>query len=181
MPSGHTIVLGLSSTPTLLSWVIRWITGQPASHAWIAYWDRALRRWMVVESTYRGLEVRTSTRWQRSNRRARVWAFGVVGEARRAALADGLRWLATLLDTPYDYRGLLWFLVRRWVRRPWQSPRRLKCSEAHVRLLRHIEAPGAFELDPEATTPGDLLAYYRANPGYEELDVAANLPWAAGH
>jgi hypothetical protein len=70
----------------------------------------------------------------------------------------------------YDFAGLLTggilTAVRRWTKRQVKNPLRsagqVFCSEAVVRVLQapEVDYPGAQGLDPESSTPADLMVMF---------------------
>ena len=118
---------------------------------------------MVIGADWNGLVVQTVKRWERTGSRI------VDVPPLEVGIDDGVPYLLSLLDAPYDYAGLLgmpivlaarfWF--RRRVRNPLQSPGALFCSEAAASVLKAVGYPGADRLDPSAVDPGWLRAWQR--------------------
>lgn len=153
------ITVGFSTHPGLLSRLIRFVTRSRASHAWIVFDDRHFRVRFVLESTGKGFHLIPFERWGRSNAVVRTFDLPY-------PLEDGLAAVAGYLGESYDVGGLVGMVVvlaGRWLRRRWRNPlassRTVFCSEAVTRILVGAGVPGAEELDPEATSPEDLLVF----------------------
>jgi len=153
------ITVGFSTHGGLLSWLIRKATRSPASHAWILYDDPTFGERMVLESTALGFHLSPFDGWSHHNRVVEVFDF-------EAPLSDGLKAVTQFLGERYDVGGLLGMpivLLGRWMRRKWLNPFRSSkavfCSEAVVRTLQGARVAGSLELDPEGTSPGDLLEF----------------------
>jgi len=164
--------LGLSTTDTFIGRAIRWITNQPASHAWVSFWDESLERRVVMEASSSGYRVITWRRWLAEMQpKLKLWVFVTPHHD----LTGGLHSVSSFLGTPYDLKALLWHSVgrwfRRWIKHPFTSPRKLYCSEAVVRILQDSVFPGAFRLNEEDTRPGDLLLYLEQSQYTERIEV----------
>lgn len=141
------------------SWAIRRITGSEASHAWFTYHDRDWDLPMVLDAHETGFRLITLDAF-----RARNKIVAIV--ATKQDLDPGLRQAALWLGSRYDFAGLIGMvvvLVGRWFKRRWRNPfrssRSVFCSESVVRVLREVKYPGAENLDPESTTPQDLMEF----------------------
>lgn len=173
--------IGFSTTNALLSRLIRRLTGSRASHAFLVCRDVDFERDMVMEAVGDGFRIVAYDRFQRHNT--------VVAELAPAhSIERGLRRAVDWLGSAYDTRGLagmLVVLIRRWLRlrtrsvrlrNPFARSRALFCSEAVARACRWADYPG-FDLDPESTTPQDLLDFFtREASGLEgsASDAVAN-------
>lgn len=81
------------------------------------------------------------------------------------------------LGSGYDYAGVLGFLVvwvARWFKRkiknPFAGARSMFCSE-FVLMLNHLDCiPEWSGLDPELTTPGDLLRLCKQGESFELVE-----------
>jgi len=164
------ITIGFSTTNKWISRIIRWVTRAPCSHAWIAYDDDALGQRMVLQAELWGYEVRPWHRWKRQN----IWVAEFIPAG--PPLDDALREIAQFIGTDYDVRSALWAGTKRWLRRLFpairaiRTPSSFMCSEAVVRFLRfgHSFYKTVIKgLDPEGSSPGDLLVSCRES--YREL------------
>lgn len=153
------ITVGFSTSNAIVSKLIRWITRSKVSHAWIAYDDQTLGMRMVMQAEAWGFEVRPLKRWVKENKL--VAEFVPVGDD----LHSSFHYIAKKLGTKYDYKSALLtglkFWVNRWFKiiksRSFKAPNKLMCSEAVVRFLQHGGYKTVDGLDPELTSPGELL------------------------
>lgn len=135
-----------------LSFIIRVLTRSQVSHVAIKLELGGVE--MISEAGLQGVRLRSYARWAEENRvvarfKAPVKDYAIT----RALLA---------MDERYDVVGLLGYLPvllgrslgLLW-RNPWASPRATVCSEYATEFLAGV--PGFASLDPEATTPQDLL------------------------
>ena len=163
----YNITVGFSTTRLKISGLIRWITGSSCSHTFIAFDDQTLKMRMVMQAESWGYELRPWNRWQRGN--------VLVAEFRPAGprLDEALRALARRLGTKFDYRSFLIIGIKSifasWYRNrfslsPERDPWKLTCSEAVVRFLKHGRYAAVAGLDPETTSPGELLRAIIQNP-----------------
>lgn len=157
-----------------LSALIRWFTQSECSHAWLLYDDVDLRMLMVMES-HITFQLVPYEAWLKDNR---VVALIHPGHD----LDPGLRELALRLGSYYDVGGLLGMLpvqLGRWLqqffrglklrlRNPWNSGRTLFCSEAVVLALHASGYPGSWQLEAPATSPQELLAFFRERNAKQE-------------
>lgn len=158
--NNYNITIGFSTTRLLSSRIIRWATGSSCSHAFIAFDDSSLKMRMVMQAESWGFELRPWDRWIRHN--TLVAEFRPIGPPLEGALQQ----LSRRLGTKFDYRSALIIglksLVQSWSRNRYtlnlnQSPWKLTCSEAVVRLLKLGGYPSMKRRDPETTSPGALL------------------------
>lgn len=151
-----------TSSPSLISWLIRKATHSHVSHCFIVV--DVMGGPCAVEADYSGMRV--------------VPLEVIEGESEVIATFDAgvdiVSWeeVRRWLGRPYDYAGLLGFL---WVilgrsigvdlKNPARSPERVFCSESVVRILRSCGFDQARSLDPENTSPQDLLAFCQETMG----------------
>jgi hypothetical protein len=154
------ITVGFSTTRLLTSRLIRWATRSSCSHAFIAFDDRALRMRMVMQAASWGYELRPWKRWIREN--LLVAEFTPQGQP----LDETLRLIAGKLGSRFDYKSALLTGIKGkfdlWHKSRFslnlnRSPWKLTCSEAVVRFLQLGKYRTASGLDPETTSPGELL------------------------
>ncbi len=155
-----------------LSWLIRFGTRSPASHAWLLVEDPLFRMRMVLEAHSTGFRLVTLARFARTNR---IVALVVPRHPLDAGLPDAGTWLGEEFDA-IGLLGMAWVVFRRLVhlaprRNPFRSARALFCSESVVRTLKAAGYPGADELGDEDETPGDVLEFLRRTGG-EVIDAA---------
>jgi hypothetical protein len=160
------ITIGFSTTNKWLSRVIRWVTRGRVSHAWIAFYDSSVGTRLVMQAEAWGYEVRPWHRWKHENI--------LVAEFQPQKQLDGsLRWIARSLGTKYDWTSALFAGLRRWLGRwvkgRFRSPKKLMCSEAVIRFLRHGNTLAVLDLDPETTSPARLLQVVEATPEFRKV------------
>jgi hypothetical protein len=156
------VTLVFSTTSHLLSGLIRWLTKAPASHAVICVDMAGVP--MIVQADVGGIEPVTRDRWLARGNRV-VAEYEVLGDVDlRGAFDD--------FGERYDYFGLLGFffvLPLRWlgrkIRNPLASPRAMFCSE----FVLTLGLPEFIGLDPEATTPGDMMARCAASGSFVKV------------
>lgn len=155
--------VGFSTTRALLSRAIRRLTGSRVSHAFLVYEDVDFQRTMVMEAVGSGFRIVPLDKFARHNEIVRIFTP-------RHPIDTGLRKAVDWLGEAYDARALLGMalllalrsLRLRLKRRNFlASSRALFCSEAVARACRASGYPH-FHLDPETTTPQDLLAFFEA-------------------
>ncbi len=157
------------STPRLwnpLSALIRAMTHSRTSHAWLLVEDPAFQLRLVLEAHSSGFRLISFTRFVKDNK-----VVAVVDPAH--PIEPGLPAAGQWLGESFDVLGLFGIfltLIARWFRqRPWRNPfptpSALFCSEAVVRTLKSAGYPRSEGLDDEATTPADLLEFFRREPG----------------
>jgi hypothetical protein len=151
---------GFSQDSSLISRIIRKLTGAPCSHAFLIVAVAEFGREMVLEASAFGIRMISLERFLSRNTLVARFDFG-------AKLEPGLREAATWLGETYDFGGLLGMalvLVGRWLRKKWINPlhraHSLFCSELVTQVLQTSSAGGVAvaALVPEDTSPGDLLA-----------------------
>jgi hypothetical protein len=168
----HRFVVGFSTPKrwNFLSWAIRRITGSKASHAWLLVDDPVFRLRMVMESHTTGFRLVPLTEFAKTNE---VVALAVP----QVDLSDGVAEAGAWLGSRYDFTGLLGMcvvLAGRWLHQKWKNPvqsaRSMFCSEAVVRVLQAARYPHADAIDPDDTSPQDLLALLQGDGSCEVVD-----------
>jgi len=154
--------IGFSTSTHLLSRLIRHLTRSPASHAFLLYWDEDFKRDMVLEANGKGFNLIPFDLFQRINTVVEVRDLG-------RPLNQGLVHVSQWIGTRYDGLGMIGMgmvLLGRILKRRWANPlgasSSLFCSEAIVRALIADGFPGASALDPESTSPADLMVFLSA-------------------
>lgn len=155
--------IGFSTSASWISGVIRTVTSSKASHAFILYWDQDFQTHMVLEAARDGFRLVTFERFLMHNT---VVELIDVQSTLNQGLAHVSSWVGSRYDT-LGLFGMVWVVLGKWLKRRWKNPfgssRSMFCSEAIVRALRADGFPEASKLDPEATSPADLLAFLRAS------------------
>lgn len=153
-----------------LSALIRVMTRSRTSHAWLLVEDPAFRLRLVLEAHSSGFRLVSFTRFVKDNV---VVALVEPAQPLDGALPEAGEWLGDSFDV-IGLFGIFLTLVARWFRqRPWRNPfptpSALFCSEAVIRTLRAARYPGSDALDPESTTPAELLAFLERDPASRVL------------
>ncbi len=157
------VQIGFSTTNTWVSRVIRFMTGSEISHSVILYYDSFLERKMVLESADIGFRLISWDSFLLDNVLVEVFPISEVYNPQ-----EGVRKAMDWLGTSYSYRTLLGHLlmiisekVWRKIKNPLTSANAMICSESCILMLQAIGYPGAIALDPQDTTPMQLLDYMR--------------------
>jgi len=161
------ITIIFSTSTSILSRLIRRFTRSQTSHTAIGTEMHGVP--VVIEATVGGVRIFPRARWQRGR--------PIVAEAR--CLLDLERGLAHAIEhvgDRYDYKGLvgnLFVLIARWlgkkIKNPLASPKAVICSELVLHLDHEGHVPEWKGLDPEATTPEDLLRLCRIGQSFALL------------
>lgn len=149
------ITVGFSTTNKLISRFIRWVTGSPVSHAFLIFNTPTFGR-VVMQAEAWAYEVRPWDLWQAEN--TLVAEFETIGPD----LAPSITTLAPqYLGRKYDWKAALlaglWRWFGRWIRGRFNTPYRLMCSEATIRILQHAGYSTVAHFDAEVTSPKRLL------------------------
>jgi hypothetical protein len=148
-----TISVCFSTSHGLVSRLICWVTRSRVSHALLTFRSATLDKVLVMQATGLGFHLWPWDKWRRKNKLVARFALAVPPERQLVALRD----LARNLGAEYDTWSLFAFLRRRWgkrARNPWNSPRKLICSEVVARFLSSCDLR-AFD-DAGSFTPADL-------------------------
>jgi hypothetical protein len=164
-PTAPTLMF--STTNSWLSRIIRWATRSKVSHVSIGTSMQGVP--VVIEASGLGVRIYPRKRWAKSRT--------VVAEARfYVDISDEIPYAIEFVGDRYDYAGLIGFLVvlpLRWlgrkVKNPLGSSRAFICSELPLRLDREHRIPEWEGLDPETTTPEDLLRLCRIGHSFALL------------
>lgn len=153
------ITVGFSSSGTLVSWVIRKVTGSKASHCFLIH--KVLGVECALEAVSSGFRAIPMSVFAEDNE-----IVDIVSVDSDSLEEEPI--LGAMLGHPYDFLGLfgfLWVLAGRRLGRSWRNPAggpdRLFCSEAVVRILKAGGVRGAALLDPEQCSPEDVRSFLR--------------------
>jgi hypothetical protein len=161
-----------SRSNTLVGEAIRSFTGGRVNHAFLAWKDPQFQIAVALGANPNGLTLSPYANFLRPPEQV-VCVF-------RPALSlwPGIRALASLLDTPYDYGGLVGMsvveLVHRWYRRwlpnPWPS-KCMFCSEYVRRVLKisGLDPRGLERVPVSSTDPARLLQGIEADERFTLL------------
>lgn len=148
-----------------LSALIRAMTRSRTSHAWLLVEDPTFDLRLVLEAHSSGFRLVSFARFVKENK---VVALVEPSHPLDPGLPAAGAWLGEAFDV-LGLFGIFLALLRRYVRQgplrnPFPTPSALFCSESVVRTMREAGYPGAAALDPEGTTPAELLDFLRADP-----------------
>jgi len=148
-----------------LSPLIRAFTRSQVSHTFLIYYDEAFEQDMVMEAHSTGFRLVTYRKFRYGNRIVEVWQP-------ETDIDRGLREAVDWLGLPFDAAGLVGMAKvilervylhvkhpRNWVR----GSKKLFCSESVVRALKAAGYAPARELNPDTTSPQDVLDMLRAD------------------
>lgn len=156
------IVLGFSTPKAWnpVSWIVRKFTKSKASHAWVAYYDPMLGIDVVAEAHEFGFRIIRYDKFISKNNIVAIFRLGYEPSAFMTKMSI---WLGTM----YDFAGLFgmainiigrYFGFKAW-KNPFHSPDAVFCSESIVRVLQRLDPDKYSILDPDNTSPQDLLDY----------------------
>lgn len=160
-----------STSQHLVSKAIRLVTRSRVSHAGIIYYDESLAIPVVMHATGVGFHILPLKKFLKDN--LIIASYTSRHEGR---LAMGLHQVARRLGDHYDFEGVLGFLlvyIGRWLHKKWRNPfrdsGRMFCSEMVVVMLQ--DAAFFSDLDPETTSPEDLMQRLNSSPEFQILDL----------
>jgi hypothetical protein len=160
-----------STTGKLLSRIIRRLTRSQVSHVAIGTSMQGVP--VIIEATTFGVRIYPRKRWERGKK--------IVAEARfYPDLSGSIAHAIEHVGDRYDYTNLIGYLVvlpARWlgrkIKNPFASPKALVCSELALHLDHEHRIPEWEGLDPETTTPEDLLRLCRIGHSFALLPVTS--------
>jgi hypothetical protein len=124
---------------------------------------------MLLHCTSGGVQVTPKSKWFRDNKLVAEYEF-------KPELSDGVRHAFMHLGEKYDYVSLLGFvpvLFFRWLRvkikNPLASAKSMVCSEFVVHVDHEHKIPEWAGLDPETTSPEDLLLLCRRQQSFTKV------------
>ena len=144
-----------------LSALIRRVTDSETSHTWFLYYDEDFKMDVVMESHLTGFRLIPFSAFEKHHRVVSITCPEV-------DLDGALAKMAMWVGSNYDFMGLLGvgftrlgrFLKHKW-KNPFSGSKYMFCSEACVRVLQWAGFPKADELNPDSTSPQDLLDFLR--------------------
>lgn len=159
----------LFTTPdhwTFVSWVIKKFTKSEASHAAIGAELYGVP--VLLESGMGGVKVTPRDKYFSEGDKL-VEEYQFVPD-----VSTGIKGSVELLGEGYDYVGLIGYgiliLAYRWfkkkIKNPLASPKALVCSEFVVRIDDNKMIEEWNDLDPERTTPQDLIEICRTSKNF---------------
>lgn len=162
MSSG--ILIGFSTSKVWYSNLIRWATKAKVSHAFLL--ASFLGKLLVFQEGPLGYSVCTFEKFKKDNE---VVALIVP----KVSIEEGFKKSLAQLGQPYAYLALLGFAFVLFVKllgwklthNPLSSAHSTFCSQRGAQILRDSHYPGAETLDPELTSPEDLLLFLNKQTG----------------
>lgn len=149
---------------SFVSWLIRKITKSKASHSWILLDEEYFGTPIVMEAV--GVEGFRMISLEVFKKQGNI-IIDIVEP--KISLEPGVTRAIHWLGEPYDreaFFGAFFVMVGRWLRVNWKNPFRSSrtqfCSEAVVRILQASNYPGTEWMDPESTTPQDLIEFFKS-------------------
>ena len=166
------IYIALTATPHLISHLIRKITGAKVSHVMIIYKSDTWGGYWAVEATKPiVMKVPAEKAFHHVHSMYRVEFDG----------PPALQAIREYIGNKYDYRSLALHLrvflafkfFKKRLKHIFVETKAQTCSELVMRFIkaaREKDKPlaGTEMIDPEATTPGDVLDYIEGNRSYFE-------------
>ena len=157
------------TTDMLLSRFIRWLTKSPVSHVALGLTLEGVP--VLLQADIGGVQITLRESFLKKHKLVSEYAFTSPGIEN--ALARGVR----EIGERYDYVGLVGFfvvvvgrLLGRRIKNPLASRKAVVCSEFIVGLDREgFCVPDWRGLDPETTTPGELLAICRGSSAFRRV------------
>lgn len=162
--------VGLSTTGSVVSGIIRWLTRSKASHSFMRF--EVAGEDVVIHSTSNGVNLDYYPKFKKKNKIIAEFKIKSTKAKEQAAI----RYALQNLDRPYDYlaiAGFLWVLIAKTfgkkVKNPFPNRSAYFCSELTIKALVAAGVEGADKLDPELTSPEDLLDFYEAHAKAEKI------------
>ena len=155
-----TVAIGFSTTKSITSRFIRWITRSRFSHSYVRYTNGNLKAEMVIDADPRGIIEKPLERVYGENS---SWVELVPPtREKKRLLKRNLQFLAPTLGTEFDYLsffGRAVVIIGDFFRKKWKNPlsnkRKDICVENCLRLAVGAE-PSLWRLDWESETPESL-------------------------
>ena len=155
MSTSDNILVVFSTSNHLLSKIIRFVTRSKVSHC--SVWFPLFGVPVVLQASIGGVKPALLSEWVKHNKIVKKFKPLI-------DVTEGLGEAVKLLNTKYDYIGLLGYipvLVGRWlkqkVKNPFASPTRVVCSEFVLRLDANDRIPEWNDLEWESTDPQLLM------------------------
>lgn len=162
------VTVGFSTQRGPVAALVRWLTRSKANHCWMSLDLKGLP--IIVEAAVGGVKIVDRARWSRSNK--------VVGEfVPLNDVDEGVYEMFSHVGKSYDYSAFFGFIpviiASRWfkkkIKNPLASPQELICSEFLTLLRTGGGIPEWDHLDPETTTPEDLLKICKREESFTRI------------
>ena len=151
------IYIGFSSTNTILSRLIRWVTGGVVSHTFLVF-EMYGRPWLL-EAEWDGIVVTPMEKFKAHNNIVKIFPVASLTDKDISLAMD-------MLGEAYDYTGVFGIIITKFgdiFKKKWRNPlnntKALFCSEMVTKVLQNAQYPGSDILIPENTSPQDLLTF----------------------
>lgn len=162
------VTIGFSTTDEYLQRLIRWFTRSKTSHCWFSTELEGVP--VIVHATIGGIKIEPRVTWEKHNKIVSEFAYS-------SDISEGVKHAFTLLGTKYDYVALLGYIFvifwKRWfgkkIKNFLASPNAMVCSELLVNLAKHGSISEWENLDPERTTPQDLLSICESSESFTKI------------
>ena len=168
----YNITIGFSTTKQPISKIIRWFTGSACTHTFVSFHDASLKMRVVIQAEAWGFELRPWKSWRNNNILVAEY------EPIKQSLDKSLLYLAKLLGANFDFRSAILLGIKYWLFRwfktgftlnPNYSPKKLMCSEAVIRFLLKGKYKSIKHLNPELTSPGELLGLVMESEEFKKV------------
>lgn len=154
-----------------LSKFFRWVTGSEWTHVWIEYSSQVWEGFLVVHAGKDGVVIVPQKKVMLTYPKQQVYSLKMGSYG----LREGFEWAKDQIGAPYDY-GVIWnafvllfYRITGW-RWLWKilarNASRFSCSEFVSMFLKQAEFPGTEGMDPEFTTPADLVKFCRESSAF---------------
>ena len=154
--------VGFSTSRSLQSRIIRWLTRSTVSHTFLIVEGSFLGSDLVVEADIGGVRMQPLSAFEKKNDIIEIIPMPYTIHVGMGRIGD---WLNDAYDFPGLF-GTVFVLLGRKLKTGWRNPfntKALFCSEMVVRVLSASGYPNAKLLIPSSTTPKDLLDFLHAN------------------
>lgn len=152
------MIIGFSTSSSLLSRIIKWATDSKASHSYAVFDTDGGR--LVIHSNISGVNTDYYSKFMNSHDIVAEYAMLIPEELVKRACACGME----KLDSPYDFCAIIGFgwvvlnrVFGRKIRNPFRNKSAYFCSELILMMLRAMGVQEAFKLGQETTSPEDLI------------------------
>jgi len=164
------MIIGFSTSKSILSRLIRWITKSKVSHTYLRLNIKGHD--MVLHSNQHGVNF---DQWEDFKANFEIVAEFELNIANEQE-SNAWNYAIAQLDKPYDFlaiTGFLWVLLNKRIKRkvsnPFPNRSAYFCSELVIESLKAADFERANELDRELTSPEDLIKFLSSHDKAERL------------
>ena len=171
-PNMTSIIVGLSRTKAFFetfSWLIRFVTWSPVSHAYIKYYDSYTSRWVIFQASGLKVNMVGQTLFDANEIIYREYVIPV-SDATRLSVIQGA---TDKLGSPYGVGQIVGFglvllmrLFGKSINNPFYSGSSYFCSELVDDILDEI---GVGDTNPSTMSPTDIMNFL-ASKGFKTTD-----------